>query len=81
MFLCVETIGVSTTSNNVFKLIVKGLFEFNGLGLEELVGKLVNMGCGGSNVFQGHKTSVTFQFKENLTPFLNGVHYFAHKTI
>ncbi len=57
--LCVETIGISNTSNNHFSLMLKCLFEFGGLGLGELVGKLVNMGCDGNNVFQGHQTSVT----------------------
>jgi hypothetical protein len=32
---------------------VKRLFTFGGLGMEELVGKLVNMGYDGSSVFQG----------------------------
>jgi hypothetical protein len=56
------------------------LLEFGGLGLEKLGGKLVSMGSNGSNVFQGHQTSVTLQFKKNVAPFLSRVHCFAHKT-
>jgi hypothetical protein len=43
-------------------------------------GKLVNVGCNGTSVFQGHRTNMTLQFKEKVTPFLNGVHCFAHET-
>jgi hypothetical protein len=59
IFLCVEFVGVFATSNNIFGLMVKGLLEFGGLRLEELVGKLINMGCNGSYVFQGHQMGVT----------------------
>jgi hypothetical protein len=55
------------------------LFEFGGLGLGELVGKLVNMGCDGSNVFQGHQTGVTLHSKEKFVQFFNGIHCFIHK--
>ncbi len=41
--------------------------------------KLVNMGCNGSFVFQGHQTSETMQFKKFVAPFLNGIHCFGHK--
>jgi hypothetical protein len=40
--VCVESIGVFATSNNIFGLMVKGLLEFGGLGLEELARKLVS---------------------------------------
>jgi hypothetical protein len=60
--------------------MVKGLFEFGGLGLEELATKLVSMGCDGSFVFQGHQIGVTMEFKEVVAPFMSGVHCFAHKT-
>ncbi len=56
------------------------MLEFGGLRLEELGGKLVSMGSNGPNVFQGHQTSVTLQFKEKVAPFLSRVHCFAHKT-
>ncbi len=43
-------------------------------------GKMVSVGCYGNNFFQGDQTDVTLQFKEKFVPFLNEVHYFAHKT-
>jgi hypothetical protein len=51
ILLCVESIRVSTKSNNIFRLMVKGLSKFGGLGLKESARKLVNMGCNGSFVF------------------------------
>ncbi len=72
----VETIGVS---NNHFSLMLKCLFEFGGLGLGELVGKLVSMGCDGSNVFQSHQIGVTLQSKEKVAQIFNGIHCFTHK--
>jgi hypothetical protein len=78
ILLCVEIVIMSATSN-IFVLILK-FFEFDGLGLEELVGKLVSIGCDDRSVFQGgHKTRVTLQFKEKVIPFVIGVHYFAQK--
>jgi hypothetical protein len=59
ILLCVEFIRVFATSNNIFGLMVKGLFKFGGLGLKELARKLVSMGCNGSSIFQGHQTNVT----------------------
>lgn len=52
ILFCVDQISVSSTSNNVFTLMLKSLLESNGLGFEELGTKLVNMGCDGSNEFK-----------------------------
>jgi hypothetical protein len=69
-----------TTFDNIFVLMLQFLFEFDGLGLEELVGKLVSIGCDDKNVFQsGHRTKVTLQFKEKVAPFVIGIHYFVQK--
>jgi hypothetical protein len=43
--------GMFATFNNIFGLMLKCLIDFGGLGLEGLVGKLVNIGCDGSSVF------------------------------
>jgi hypothetical protein len=56
------------------------MYEFGGLWLEEIVGKLVSISCDDNNVFQGHKTMVTLQFKDKVAPFVTKVHYFAHNT-
>jgi hypothetical protein len=45
---------VFSTSNIIFSLMLKFLFKFSGLVLEELSGKLVNMECDGNIVFQGN---------------------------
>jgi len=44
--------------------MLKCLVEYGGLGLEKLVGKLVNIGCDGNNVFYSHISRVTLQFKD-----------------
>jgi hypothetical protein len=75
-----ETISMFATSNNIFVFMLKCLLEFGGLSLEELCEKLVNIGCNGSSVFQGHKKGVTHQFEEKVVPFVIRVHYFVHKT-
>jgi hypothetical protein len=80
IFLCVQTMGMSTTSNNIFSLMFKYLVEYGGLGLEKLVGKLINIRCDGNSVFYNHKSRVTLHFKEKVAPFVIEVHYFAHKT-
>jgi hypothetical protein len=54
IFLCVETIGVFTTFDNIFGLLLKALAGFGGLGMEELVEKVINMGCDGDKIFQAH---------------------------
>ncbi len=80
IFLCLEIVIMFATFNNIFVLMLKFLFEFVGLGLEELLGKLVNMGSNDRNVFQrGHKTKVTLLFKEKVVHFVIRVHYFIQK--
>jgi hypothetical protein len=54
------------------------MLDFGGLGVEELVGKLVNIVCDGSSVFQGHQTGMTMQFKNKVVPFITRVHCFAY---
>jgi hypothetical protein len=56
------------------------MLDFGGLRVEELVRKLVNIGCDMSNVFQGHRTTMTMQFKDKVAPFITRMHYFAHQT-
>ncbi len=38
------------------------------------------MGCNGNNVSRRKNSSVTTQMKDNVVPFMIGVHCFAHKT-
>jgi len=56
------------------------VIDFGGLSLEDLVGKLVNIGYNGNIMFQGHRTKVIQQFKEKVVHFVMKVHCFAHKT-
>jgi hypothetical protein len=69
ILLCVETIGVSSTFDNIFSLMVRSLQDFGGLRLKDLGGKVVNMGCDNNIIFGGNQTNVTSQFKEKATLF------------
>jgi len=73
-------INLFATSDNFFSLMVKCMLDFCGLRVEELARKLVNIGCDGSNVFQGHRRSMTTQFKDKVVPFIIRMHCFAHQT-
>ncbi len=78
--LCVEIVSTFATSDNIYVLMLKCLGDLGGLGLEDLVQRLVNISYDNSNIFQGHRTRVTQQFNEKVTPFVMGVNCFAHKT-
>ncbi len=80
ILFCLNQVSVYATSNNIFVLMFKWFLEFGGSRFKTSGGKLVNMGCNGTSVFQGHQTNMTLQFKGKVTPFLNGVHCFAHET-
>ncbi len=51
-----------------------------GLNFKKLGAKFVSMGYDGSNVFQGVRVGVTSQMKENVVPFLMGIHSFTHQS-
>jgi hypothetical protein len=56
------------------------IYEFGGLWLEKIVGKLVIISCDNNSVFQGHRTMMTLQFKDKVAPFVTKIHYLAHNT-
>ncbi len=56
------------------------MVTFKGFNVKQLGVELISMGCNGSSVFRGARASVTTQMKENVAPFLMGVHYFVHWT-
>jgi len=78
ILLCVEVVSLFTTFDNIFSLTIKCMLDFGGLKVEELVRKLVSIGCDGSSVFQGHQISMTTQFKNKVVPFITKVHCFTH---
>ncbi len=75
ILFCVQTMGMSTTFDNIFFLMLKCLVEYGGLRLG-----LINNGCNGNNVLQGLKLGVTLQFKEEVALFVTRVHCFIYKT-
>jgi hypothetical protein len=80
ILLCVEAVRLFATFDNIFSLIVKCMLDFGGLGVKKLARKLMNIGCDGSNVFQGHQPGMTMQFKYKVAPLIIRVHCFAHRT-
>jgi signal transduction histidine kinase len=70
ILLRVETIGMSSTFDNNFPLMVRSLQDFGGLGLKDLEGKMVNMGGDNNIIFKGNQTNVTSQFKEKAILFI-----------
>lgn len=60
-----------------FYFMVKSLYDFGGLRLEDLEGV---MGYDGINILQCNRTNVVLQLKDKFAYFKNEVHYFAHKT-
>jgi hypothetical protein len=56
------------------------MVTFGGLSAKQLGAKLNSMGCKGSSVFQNARASLITQMKENVAPFMMGIHCFAHRT-
>ncbi len=61
-----------------FHLMVSKMVTFERLNVKPLKTKFISISCDGNNAFQGAKTSVIAHMKENVVPFLVGVHCFAH---
>ncbi len=55
------------------------MVTFGGLSAKQLGAKLISMGCEGNNVFEGARASFTTQMKENVPPFMMGIHCFTHQ--
>ncbi len=64
----------------MYALMVKTLFDYGGLGLEDFARKLICMGFDGGFAFHGYWNDVTTQMKEKVASFLLGVHYCVHNT-
>jgi len=60
--------------------MIKACLDFNGIGLEKLGAKFMNMGCDQNNVFQGHQRWYDVVVQRKSYSFFIGIHYFAHKT-
>jgi hypothetical protein len=65
--------------NNLTKVIVGYLLNYNSLSEFDLASKLVCFGVDGVTTFQGSKIGVTMELKENHAPLMLGVHCAAHE--
>ncbi len=78
ILLTLEHVLFGATTNNLIKVILGSLLEYGDLFETNLVSKLINFGVNGALVFQGAKTNVITQLNKTHTPFMLGVHCFAH---
>jgi hypothetical protein len=78
ILLTLEHVLFGAIANNLTKVIVESFLQYGGLFLTNLVSKLISFGANGALVFQGIETNVITQFKKTHTPFMLGVHCFAH---
>ncbi len=54
------------------------MVTFGSLSAKELGAKLNSIGCQDNSVFQSARASLTKQMKENVAPFIMGIHCFVH---
>jgi hypothetical protein len=80
VLLTLKQVLFGAIANNITKVIVGNLLQYGGLFKTNSVSKLISFGANGVLVLQGVKTNVVTQLKKTHTPFMLGVHCFAHKT-
>jgi hypothetical protein len=78
--LCIRRLYSEANANNLTNMIVEQLSWHGGISEMELVEKMIYFGADGAAVFQGSRNGVIQQLKEKHTPFVIGVHDFAHRT-
>jgi hypothetical protein len=54
------------------------MVTFESLNVKQLRMKFISISCDGNNAFQGAKTNAIAHMKENVVPFLVGMHCCAH---
>jgi len=78
ILLTLEQMVFGATTNNLIKVIVANLLEYQNLFYIDLASKLINFGVDGMLVFQGAKINVIIKLKEKYAPFMLKVYYVAH---
>ncbi len=67
-------------NDKLTKVIMEALMIVGGVPRDQIAQKLICFGANGVDVFQGIKSGVTKQIKENYAPHSIGVHCMAHCT-
>jgi hypothetical protein len=68
------------SSANLLSTLLKAMEAYSGLPPSEIAKKLISFGANGVLVFQGVRTGVTVQLKENHSPFVLEMHCMSHRT-
>jgi hypothetical protein len=66
--------------NNLIAIVFQVLMQQGGLIQEDTTKRLICFGANGASIFQGCRTSVTFQLKEKFAPCMMGQHCMVHQT-
>ncbi len=71
---------MGATSNNIKGVILDVMGKYGGLTNSNIASKWICLGCDSDLIFQGIWSRVINQIKEQIAPFLIGVHYVTHQT-
>jgi len=67
------------SANNMKEVVVNALTGEGALSRKDIAEKFVSIGANGVSVFQGPKTGVTQQLKDNHVPWMDGNHCMSHR--
>jgi hypothetical protein len=71
---------MGATSDNIKGVILDVMGRYEGFNFFDMASKSICPRCDGDLVFQGIRFGVITQTKEQIAPFLIGVHCVAHRT-
>ncbi len=80
ILILLDQIVEGSGSDNLTKVIMEALMIGGGVPKDQIAQKLICFGANGVNVFQGTKSDVTKQIKDNYALHYIGVHCMAHCT-
>ncbi len=78
ILLTLEKVEVGATLDNIKGVILDAMGKYKGLTNSNIASKWICFGCDGDSIFQGIQSGAITQTKEQIAPFLIGVHYMAH---
>jgi hypothetical protein len=78
--LLVTRLYDGASSANFLSTLLEAMKAYGGLPPLEIAGKLISFSADGVSVFQGVRTGMTVQLKDNHAPFVMGIHYMSHRT-
>jgi hypothetical protein len=76
--LSLQRVVDGATSNNLKHILVDAMVLYGDLNQDNIPFKLITFGANKVRVFQGVRTNVTVQLKNQNAPFMIGVHCTSH---